>query len=444
MIVLLILLIAVIAGSDIFSKDLSLLPGLSAKNAMLYAVGMALFFRGVIAGTLRIERPAVHALFGVWFGYALLSCIVAAAVIQYPGYDFIGSLLTLKSLLIDAGLFFLVAFYGPRTLAEARLVLKALAAAMCVASLVTVLDVAGIVHFGIRVGEEGVEAGRVFGVFGHANDTAALIVCMLPLVLASASSGRWPVRLLWYAGALATVAVLLLTVSRGAYAGALIGSAVAIWLCRRYVRPGRIAIAVLVGIAVVFLALVVAGAVEPQIRGILADRLLGQSRDIDVSEASSGRASIWTDVVLSMLSQPITLLTGYGWNVYSTMSFGLVTHNYYLDLWFELGVVGVLAFLLIMGHSILGSLRALPLAARGDRPYFLAFVFGICMLLAAVFFSNVYKALPYIWMYVGVTLRAATLTEPENLARLADARPAVRGAHVRLGGGTPRRVTPVH
>ena len=38
----------------------------------------------------------------------------------------------------------------------------------------------------------------------------------------------------------------------------------------------------------------------------------------------------------------------------------------------------------------------------------------------------------------------ATLTEPENLARLADARPAVRGAHVRLGGGTPRRVTPVH
>lgn len=442
---MLLLLVGVLVGSDILSLDMSFAPGLSAKNTMLYLVGMALFLRSVLSGEIRIQLTPVVAFFAVWILYALLTCVADATFVHLPGYSLRASIITLKSLLIDAAVFFATAFYGLRTIADTRFMLKALAAALCLANIATLLDVVGIVHLGIHVGEAGVETGRVFGVFGHANDTAALVVFMLPLVLAVGSGSRWLVRPLWWGGALASLVVLILTVSRGAYVGAVVGPVIGAFICRRHVRMGRVlGIGVLV-IGVVVVAVLVASVVDPQIHALLADRILGQSRDIDISEASSGRTSIWAAVFGKMLSEPITLVTGWGWNAYSTMSFGLVTHNYYLDLWFELGIIGLGLFLVIMRQAIAEAVRSLDAAHAPERRLLIAFIFGALMFLIAVFFSNIYKAMPYVWLYIGTVMRLALLVRQEAaIATQPQRQPAGLGARVRLAEGAPRRVNPAH
>ena len=48
-----VLLIAVLAGSDIFQTGLSLGPGLSVKNALLYPIALGLVFRMALTGRMR-------------------------------------------------------------------------------------------------------------------------------------------------------------------------------------------------------------------------------------------------------------------------------------------------------------------------------------------------------------------------------------------------------
>ena len=55
--------------------------------------------------------------------------------------------------------------------------------------------------------DAGAEADRVFGAFGHANETAALLALMLPGVIAMISSTRGFWRLLWLGCSAATAAV---------------------------------------------------------------------------------------------------------------------------------------------------------------------------------------------------------------------------------------------
>src|SRR5690348_8671037 len=121
---LLILLLSVLTTIDVFSLDQSLAPGLSLKNAVLYLLAAALFFRTVLAGELRIELPRLHALFAAWIAYAVATLLVAGLIIHYPGYHITSAAISLKSLLIDNALFCLIAFHGLSDVDDVRLFLK--------------------------------------------------------------------------------------------------------------------------------------------------------------------------------------------------------------------------------------------------------------------------------------------------------------------------------
>ncbi|MDE2261553.1 MAG: O-antigen ligase family protein, partial [Gammaproteobacteria bacterium] len=306
-------------------------------------------------------------------------------------------------------------------------------------------------HLGITIGSGGVEADRVFGVFGHANDTATVIVTTLPMLVTVAMSSRGAPRFFWYAGTLASLAVLVLTVSRGAYVGVVVGYGAAVWLCRHYLPTSRVVAWTMIGLTGAVVAAGLAALLMPNLMQVLDQRLFNQSMASSMSVASSGRTIIWERAISTMMSHPITLLTGFGWDVYHTM-FELVTHNYYLDQWFGLGLIGLFSFLTIQYQTVVTARRAIAVAGSGPlRPYMIAFVFGMLGLAVCIFFENLDKPWSYVWIYTGFALRAAAdvvekaerrAVEPPTRAPL---KAAVRPAGARASAaarrvvGEPRR-----
>ena len=433
---LFVLLIGILAASDILQTGMSLGPGLSVKNALLYPIALGLLFRMALTGRFRMRLPIVNAAFIVWIVYGTLTWAACVTVVHYPGYDPKSMFIELKSVLIDSALFFFVYFYGADTEEDFLLLSRTLAFCIGLANILTLADLAGIVHLGITVGQGGVEADRVFGVFGHANDTAALIVCMLPMMLAVAVSSRSALRFFWYAGIFASIAVLLLTVSRAAYVGVLVGYGCALWLCRGYLPTSRVVAWSLIGLTCIVLAAGLAVALIPDMAQVFAERIFNQSMASSMSVASSGRTTIWMGAIDAMMAHPITLVTGFGWDVYNTM-FVLVTHNYYLDQWFGLGLVGLFSFLTIQYQSVATGRRAIAAEEGRLRPYMIAFVFGTLGLAVCLFFGNLDKPWSYVWVYTGFTLRAAA-DIVEKAARHA-AQPAMQPvARVSLGRAAPR------
>src|SRR5215469_5954102 len=403
---LFILLIGTLAGSDIFQLTTSMGPGLSVKNALLYPIALGLLFRMALSGRFRMRLPAVNVAFIVWVVYGFLTYLAYVTVIHYPGYDAREQGIELKSMLIDSALFFFTFFYGVEGEQDFLTITKTLAFCIGVANILTLADVAGIVHLGITVGQAGVEADRVFGVFGHANDTATLIVCLLPMMVAVAASSRGTLRVFWFGGVLASVAVLILTVSRTGYSGALIGYALSVFVCRRYLPTSRVVGWSLIGLTCILVAAGLAVILMPGMVQVINERLFNQSMAISMSTASSGRTTIWATAISTMMSHPLTLVTGFGWNVYHLM-FQLVTHNYYLDQWFGLGLVGLIALVTIQYQTIATAFRAIATADEAMRPYMIALVFGMIGLSVCIFFDNLDKPWSYVWVYVGFTLRAA-------------------------------------
>lgn len=436
---LFILLIGTLTTCDILQTGLSLGPGLSAKNALLYPIALGLIFRMAITGRFRMRLPIVNMAFIVWISYATLTWVACITMIHYPGYDGLANFISLKSQLLDSALFFFVYFYGVEGEEDFYLLCKTLAFCIGVANILTLADLAGIVHLNITVGSGGVEADRVFGVFGHANDTATVIVTTLPMLITVAISSRSAARIFWYVGAFASLAVLVLTVSRGAYVGVVVGYGAAVWLCRRYLPTSRVVAWTMIGVTGAVIAAGVAAVLIPDIMQVLNERLLNQSMATSMSVASSGRTVIWARAIDTMMDHPITLLTGYGWGVYNTM-YELVTHNYYLDQWFGMGLIGLFAFLTVQYQTIVTARRALEVVGSGPmRPYMIAFLFGMLGLSVCIFFENLDKPWSYVWIYEGFALRAAAnILEKAEQRALEPAKSAPRQAAARAGAAGAR------
>jgi O-antigen ligase len=407
---LIVLLIGSLVASDLLGLSMSLGPGLSVKNAILYFLALALVARLILSDQRGLEMPAVMVAFAALIGYAVFSWLAASFVIRYPRYDLVASGISLKATLLDAALFFFAAFYAVRTRADVRLVLKAFVIALTVANVFTLTDVIGLTNLGIRIGARGAEAGRVFGAFGHANETAGLIVVMLPAVAAFAATSRGAVRAAWWAAALVSLTVLIMTVSRGAFVAAGLGTLWALYVCRRVmpvgvlVRGGALVLGS-VAVVVFFVSLL-----NPEIGDTIRERIVGQSTALDIDEASSGRVAIWSAALSRMMSAPLTLVTGFGWDAYGSMPFHYATHNHYLLVWFELGLPGLAAFVFLLAYLIVTARRALNGPHDELHPYLVAYIFGMLPLAIAIFFGNHANTWPYVWLLSGIAMRAAVLT----------------------------------
>src|SRR6186713_1366904 len=318
-------------ATDALNIYLSPVPGVSAKNLIIYCIAILLALRMVIGRQSVSDMGQMQGAFIALIGYAFVTSLIAAFVVHYQHYDFIASAIQLKSGLIDYYVFFLVFLFGVQTPEDAMKVIKGLVLGAVFANVITVLDAFGVVSLGFRIRED----GRTAGAIGESNQYAAFIVLFLPATVAAAVSSRGFQRLFWLCSALVAAMTLMMTASRGGFVGLAMACAVGAFLYRHLISYSRIAGWVFG--ALILLVLVVTFS---SYGNLLAERMLG-SGTADASTVSSGRSDIWATAQAAMVAHPITFITGFGWDVYSSMPFQFATHNHYLHLWFNLGLVGL-------------------------------------------------------------------------------------------------------
>jgi O-antigen ligase len=388
-------------ATDALNWDLSLLPGLSAKNLIIYFIAVLLSLRLVMSRTSITAAGPMQGAFIVQIGYAVVTWLVAALLIQYPHYDLVQSGIKLKSELIDHYIFFLVFLFGVHDAEDAMKVIKGLLIGALLANTITILDAAGIVSFGLRIRED----GRTQGAIGEANQYAAFIVLFLPATVAAAVATHGIKRLFWFGAALIGAMTLVMTASRGGFVGFAMCCAVGAYLYRHLISYSRVAGWVFGSL--ILLVLVVSFS---QYGNLLAERMIGTG-SIDASTASSGRSDIWATALGAMFANPITLITGYGWDVYWSMAFQFSPHNHYLALWFNLGLIGLACGTYLLFSAIGRARRASLHAAPPLRGQLIAFVLGTVGVATAVFFVDLHKPWYYFWMYAGVVMRLALCVE---------------------------------
>ena len=414
------------------SIDASLAPGLSVKNAAIYLIASLLIARIVVQGRFRVDLGGLQASMVFLCAYAILSWLVTLFAIQYPGYQVLESAIQLKVQILDQIIFFMVFFYACSTLDDSLVVTDALLIGGIFANVITVLDASGILGLNvIPIRTDIWESGRVQGAFGEANQHAGVTVMMLPGVIARALGHRGLRRLGWLSGAVFMVAAILMTASRGAMVGIVLASIWGAFIFRRFISFGLVAR--WAGIGAVLMTIVLLS-LSATYTDLLKDRVLGLSLGGSAFTASSGRSEIWATVFNVMLDSPWSLISGFGWGAYSVMGFEYAPHNHYLGTWFNLGLPGLIAFLMICGYIIFTARSAAELAEANVRPMMIAFAVGFLALLISVFFVEMHEPWIYVWIYVGISMRAAVQVEASRRKERASARNQADLPQPRAGG----------
>jgi O-antigen ligase len=405
---LLFLIICTVAFNDISGISLSLGAGMSAKNLLVYmGAGWLLLQRG-LRTPVKAELRTIQICFIVLIAYAAITMFIASGIIHYRGYDLPDSAVVLKILLIDSFMFFMVFFYGTRTNADARALLKMLLFVVSIANLFTIAKARGIVEFGAPImiarGYSIYTVTRVDGVFGDANETATMIACLLPVYASFILSAKGFGKLFWITCMTLSAVVMVMTVSRGALVGLLLGTLWAAYLCRRFLS---LRVAIKWGSAIFAIAVVVALIAGRTYLETFIQRFTGVYLS-SAADVSSGRSDIWIHALMAMMNSPVSLITGFGWNTWaenSVVYFHLVAHNHYLSLWFELGLIGVVSFLVIFHQLVTTALRTAATSDSPDRDLIIAFVFSFLILVVGIFFVLLFKPWMYLWPYIGIAMR---------------------------------------
>ena len=259
------------------------------------------------------------------------------------------------------------------------------------------------------------EAGRLDGSGVNANNLGELLVAavMLAAGLGASRTVIPPGRALAFVAAGLGVLALLATVSRGALVGLLVALAVAPLL----IGPGRRALAATLVILAAGLAVGYVATVAPR----------EQVERLTTADASgSGRSDIWTVGMRMVRDNPIQ---GVGAGNYANSSIHYLlepgtllrsdyivddpkaAHNVYLQTVAELGVIGLLLFLAIVGaalRALVGAARAFRrLGDRGMEVLSRALLIGLCGLLAALTFSTaIYSKQLWLLLALSVALGA--------------------------------------
>jgi O-antigen ligase len=420
---LLIALILFLMASTVFGFDPGPMPGVKIKNALLYLIVLGLMLRLTMDRSYRIQLPGVPIIYVVMIGYAALTYLAIILVIDYPRYDPLVAGFVLKNSLFDQMMFFLVFFYGLRTNEDALTVLKVLLVVWAISHIFAVLDATGMVHIGDI---EQRSDGRVQGAIGESNQYGAFCAMSLPAIVAliTATRGFW--RLFWLVVSAITSAALLMTVSRGAFVATVFSTLCGMWLFRRYMparrmlawAAGALAAAVVVGVVVTALGF----------DDLLYARVVTQGASTDLGATSSGRTELWANVLEVMFRTPLTLITGFGWESYPTFPFRYVTHNHYLALFFNLGLVGLIGGVLLFVVPVRTANAAATYASPEVRPMLIGFGIATIAIATAVFFVNLYLPWLYYWAYAGIAMRLAAnaLEPPAHAAAPAVAAPVRR------------------
>lgn len=411
-------LILFLAVSDGLAWQLSLGHGLSVKNVILYLLALGIAMKFVVQQNFRFELRSIQACFVILLIYAMVSLPAAGYAFGYSRTQMLQSVMAMKGQAIDHLVYFLVSFYALRESSSAYGMIRFLLVAVVFANCTAVLDAFGVMHLG---GLEVREDGRVEGVIGESNQYAAYVCLFLPGMFAAGLMSHGVRRIAWFAGLLISTAAYIMAVSRGAYVAVAVALVWGAALFPRYISMTRIIIAGSALLGTIVLALVVG---STRYGELLAERIIGQSSAGDFVGLSSGRTEIWSTAIMRMAEMPMSFITGFGWNAYDLMPFRYATHNHYVWLWFNLGLIGLICGIALFVLLVREARAAVEHVAAQDRPVLLAFVVGTLAFAIATFFVDLYSPWAWFWLYAGLAMRIAVNTRRQASQQIVESMPA--------------------
>ncbi|MGH8195592.1 MAG: O-antigen ligase family protein [Woeseiaceae bacterium] len=397
---LLALFFFILYTGDNLGLNISLGPGMSVKNLILYLIFAGIAINSAVARNRKIEIPGVVVPFGLLIVYALVTWFVLSFILMNPDYGVRESFIRLKSSEVDQLLMLLVFFYGTIHEKDTYWLLRAVLWIVMLGNVITLVDALDIPNLGIV--EAKVRNDRFLGFLGSANGYGQFLVLFLPACVALYLNCRGKARLLAGIGLFSTAISLVLTGSRGAYVGLLAGSFLAAIFLRKTIPTKTI---IRAGIASMFLcAVVVVAALVTDYGNVVSDSMGKFEGSTHV--ATSGRSTIWGNALAAMVEYPVTFLTGFGFNAYESAGrFYAATHNTYLNYLYNLGSIGVLLFLLPFAGILATARSALESAHEEWKSQFFAMVFGLLAFLVSIFFGEYHQSTYMLWAYLGIVMR---------------------------------------
>jgi O-antigen ligase len=266
------------------------------------------------------------------------------------------------------------------------------------------------------------------GWFQNSGEFGIQMCIFLPLMVEFILAFRsgWSKRLRWamYFIPVTIVASMIASSSRGALLG---GAAVSLWWIARSKHRMRSIVATAALVGVVW-AVVPA---EQKAR-------FGSAGD---DETSVARLDRW-EAGIEMANQYPVLGIGYNnWGSY----YGPLSHNVFIEAWSELGYLGLLSFLLLIGATFFVNHRTRRLVrrVRGHPPFLRHMAFGLDGALIGFLTSGFFVTVlyyPYFWMNLAMTVALHVAARHESRR----APPALLHSVTRRGTapGRPRRAAP--
>ena len=376
-------------------RGLGIAPGLSAKNLYLYLICFYIGARAVMNPYgLRFSDLNIHVPFLIIIGYAFLTLAISS--IFDPTYSTFQAIKTLKNRELDLYLLMFIFAYLLSYRQDFLRLIRVFMAVMFISSFITLIDFLNIPDLGIV----GTYRGRIEGPIGAANQYGTLLAFLLPLSIATMPDRRPVARLLWRLGILTFAILLIGTGSRGAFVAIISGSMAAVFYLREYMDlrvVARVAIAGLLTVIVLISAFLV---FNPEFLQSLFDK----TATGDLESASSGRWAIWGAAFGVMLEAPYSFLVGYGWNTFDTSGIWKSAHSEYVNRYFELGVIGLSAFIYLLWSIIQNARRSLRSAGTDTARLIVSFVFAMFILAINVIFVMPYTAWSFIWLIIGLMM----------------------------------------
>ena len=406
---LLILLYLIAVLEATLELGLGLGPGLSAKNLLLYALVFTVLARAVLTNTkIYIPLAEIQVVFVLLVTYAALSWTLNSLFNPiYPSFE---GFKTLKSELVDNLLFFAVFFFGPNNYKDAKNIFLFALHLIAILSILAIVDTLGIIDFGFM----GRDAdGRVRGPIGESNQYGAFMVFFVPLFASMALGSKGIARVAWWIVFFCGFGLLVVTGSRGAYLGIVVGAIIGMKFVIPYFdRRRMVRTASKLGAVLAVMAIAIA---IPNIE--LVTKRVEQSVSTDADEMSSGRSSIWRATIQVQSEQPLSFIVGRGWNSHANSGIWKSAHNTYLLILFELGAIGLLLFGRLM-WSVIAQVRVLVHRTDGkERVLMSGVAFGLFGVLTSIMFVELSIPWFYIWSFLGMSLRIAFEKDREFSSR---------------------------
>lgn len=403
------ILFAVLLISEMLGIKLGVSQGLSAKNILMYVL-LTIIGLNAALSTNKGENKIgfAHAGFLFLIIYAFISWqLTSVAQPLIPGIDSMSRLTSLKGMLVDHYLFFIIFYYSITTIKDGIWMVKSMLVLIFLTTAITIVDVYDIPDLGIiKQMERGSNAGRVQGPLGEPNQYASFLVLFIPSYIGMAYYNRGVKSGFYQLASVLSLVALLLTGSRGGLLGLFGGAVIGARSLRKILNIRQmIATTFKFGIVVLFALTVVSFKYSHVIMG----RLEATTEAKDATTASAGRLWIWEEGIKVMQGNPLSFITGMGWDTYAGYV-GVVSHNTFLAVLFELGLLGLCAYLAII-RGIYKSVKTASIGSGDEeRIVISSFLFGFLSLYISLFFVNLFNPWFFIWAYMGVVMKVSHLS----------------------------------